>query len=61
MGNEGGQYMQNGATHENWSGSDGYDQLKAGGRIDSFLEGFGIDAGTGSEEFERIKQWDRMG
>ena len=56
MGNEGGQYMQNGATHENWSGSDGYDQLKAGGRIDSFLEGFGIDAGTGSEEFERIKQ-----
>lgn len=61
MGNEGGQYMQNGATHENWSGSDGYDQLKAGGGIDSFLEGLGIDAGTGSEEFERIKQWDRMG
>lgn len=61
MGNEGGEYMQNGATNENWGGTDGMDQLHFGGILDSLGESVGLDLGTGSEEYERIKQWDRMG
>ena len=61
MGNEGGEYMQNGATNENWGGTDGMDQLHFGGILDNLGESLGMDLGTGSEEYERIKQWDRMG
>lgn len=61
MGNEGGEYMQNGATNENWGGTDGMDQLHFGGILDELGESVGLDLGTGSEEYERIKQWDRMG
>lgn len=61
MGNEGGDYMANGATGESWSGHDGYDDIFAGGMLDSMGEAIGLDLGSGSEEYERLKQWDRMG
>ena len=61
MGNEGGNYMPQGATSENWGGPDGMDQLHFGGILDELGESVGLDLGTGSEEYERIKQWDRMG
>lgn len=56
MGNEGGSYMSNGAANEAWNGTDAYDLLHLGGGL-SKLTGIG----TGEEEFERMKQWSRMG
>lgn len=61
MGNEGGDYMAGGATNEYWSGHDGYDDIFAGGMLDYAGEAIGLDLGSGSEEYERLKEWDRMG
>ena len=56
MGNEGGEYMQAGADNRNWQGHDAYDDLFAG-NIGSSLTGIG----SGKEDYEALKQWDRMG
>lgn len=61
MGNEGGQYMQNGATNEYSTAYDPYAQMATGGALDSFGESIGLDLGSGTEDYERLKQWDRMG
>lgn len=50
MGNEGGDYMKNGATNETWTGYDPYTDL---------LLGAGL--GMGDEAFNRLRDWDRMG
>lgn len=61
MGNEGGKYMPNGATNEMSTAYDPYGQIQFGSFADSVGESIGLDLGSGTEDYERLKQWDRMG
>ena len=61
MVNEGGDYMKNGATHEEWYGHDAYLDIFTGSVLDSIGESIGLDLGTGTEEYQRLLSWDRMG
>lgn len=61
MDNNSGFSMPNGATNINFMGHDPYGDIMKGGLLDRFGESIGLDLGTGSEEYERLKEWDRMG
>ena len=44
-----------------WQGHDGYDDIMIGGWTDKALKAvFGDNAGTGEEEYELLKSWDRQ-